>query len=201
MDVVHQRCAGIDVHKRFVTVAVRIGGAKPSVREFATDTANLLGLVDWLQEQKVDDVAMEATGAYWKPIYNLLEAAGLHPIIGNVTQMKGLPGRKTDVGDAEWICDLHRHGLVKPSFIPPRAQRELREVVRYRVMLVEERAAEANRIARVGANIKLASVATDILGESGRAMLAAMVNGTTDPEQLADLALGKDEPLPVETLA
>ena len=98
MDVVHQRCAGVDVHKRFVTVAVRIGGAKPSVREFATDTANLLGLVDWLQEQKVDDVAMEATGAYWKPIYNLLEDAGLHPIIGNATQMKGVPARKTDVG-------------------------------------------------------------------------------------------------------
>jgi transposase len=193
LEVVRERCAGLDVHKRFVTAAVILRGAKPVVREFATETPELLKLVDWLQELRVDDVAMEATGSYWKPVYNLLEAAGLRPIVGNAAMMKAVPGRKTDVKDAEWICDLHRHGLISPSFIPPRAQRELREVVDYRGSLIAERAAEANRIAKVleGANIKLGSVATDILGKSGRDMLAAIVGGTTDPEALASLARGR----------
>ena len=133
---------------------------------------------------------MESTGCYWKPVYNVLEATGLRPVVGNAMHMRGVPGRKTDVGDAEWICGLHRHGLVRASYIPPRAQRELRELVRYRQTLVEERADEANRIQKVleGANIKLGSVVTDILGVSGRAILAGLAGGIEDPQVLAGLA-------------
>jgi transposase len=156
--LVHERCAGIDVHKRQVTVCVQVPG-RHEVREFATDTAALPAMVDWLQELRIDDIAMEATGSYWKPVYNLIEATGMRPIVGNAADLKAVPGRKTDVKDAEWLCDLHRHGLVKPSFIPARAHRELRELSRYRSTVVAERAAEANRIAKVleGGNIKLAS--------------------------------------------
>lgn len=150
-------------------------------------------MVDWLQELRIDDVAMEATGSYWKPVYNLLEAAGMRPIVGNASHMKAVPGRKTDTKDAEWICDLHRHGLIKASFIPPRAQRELRELVGYRSTLIAERASEANRIAKVleGGNIKLGSVVTHILGKSSRNMLAALAAGIEDPRALADMAEGK----------
>jgi transposase len=192
--LVHERCAGIDVHKRQVTVCVQVPG-RHEVREFATDTAALLALVDWLQELRIDDIAMEATGSYWKPVYNLLEATGMRPIVGNAAHLKAVPGRKTDVKDAEWLCDLHRHGLVKPSFIPARAQRELRELARYRSTVVAERAAEANRIAKVleGGNIKLASVVTDILGASSRDMLAALARGVEDPEVLAKMARGRLE--------
>lgn len=192
--VVHERCAGIDVHKRQVTVCVQVPG-RHEIREFATDTAQLLSLVDWLQEFRVDDIAMEATGSYWKPVYNLLEASGLRPIVGNAAHLKAVPGRKTDVKDAEWLCDLHRHGLVKASFIPARAQRELRELVRYRSTIVAERAAEANRIAKVleGGNIKLGSVVTDMLGVSSREMLGALARGVEDPEVLAKMARGRLE--------
>lgn len=194
MAVVHERCAGIDVHKRQVTVCVQVPG-QHHIREFATDTRSLLSLADWLQELRVDDIAMEATGSYWKPAYNILEASGLRPIVGNAAHLKAVPGRKTDVKDAEWLCDLHRHGLVKASFIPARAQREVRELVRYRATIVAERAAEANRIAKVleGGNIKLGSVVTDILGVSSREMLAALARGVEDPEVLAEMARGRLE--------
>ena len=192
MDVIRERCAGIDVHKRQVTVHVHVPGHQET-REFATDTGALLKLVDWLQELRIDDVAMEGTGSYWKPVYNILEAAGLKPIIGNASHMKAVPGRKTDIKDAEWICDLHRLGLIRASFVPPRAQRELRELVTYRSTLIAERAGESNRIAKVleGGNIKLGSVVTDILGKSSRNMLAALAKGEDNPKVLADMAEGK----------
>ena len=192
MQVIRDRCAGIDVHKRQVTVCSCVPG-RQEMRAFATDTASLLTMVDWLQEWKIDDMAMEGTGSYWKPVYNLLEAAGMRPIVGNASHMKAVPGRKTDTKDAEWICDLHRHGLITASFIPPRAQRELREVVQYRSTLIAERASEANRIAKVleGANIKLGSVVTDILGKSSRKMLSALAAGVDDPKVLTDMAEGR----------
>ena len=162
------------------------------MRGFATDTASLLDMVDWLQSLRIDDVAMEATGSYWKLVYNLLEAAGMRPIVGNVSPMKAVPGRKADTKDAEWICELHRHGLIKASFIPARAQRELRELVAYRSTLVAARASEANRIAKVleGGNIKLGSVVSDILGKSSRSMLRALAAGEDDPKVLAAKAEG-----------
>lgn len=189
LSVVHERCAGIDVHKAKLMVFVQLP-REHALRVYGSDTGSLLDLADWLQGMNIVDVAMESTGSYWKPVYNVLEASGLRPVVGNATQMRGLPGRKTDVGDAEWICGLHRHGLVRPSYIPARAQRELRELVHYRQTLVEERADEANRIQKVleGANIKLGSVVTDILGASGRAMLEALVAGIEDPQVLAKLA-------------
>ena len=192
LDVVHARCAGIDVHKRQVTVCVDVPGVR-ELQEFGTDTASLLGLVDWLVDLRIADIAMEGTGSFWKPVYNLLEASGLRAIVGNAAHMKGVPGRKTDAKDAEWICDLHRHGLIKPSFIPARAQRELRELIHYRSTIIAERASEANRIAKVleGGNIKLSSVVTDILGKSSRKMLAALAEGVEDPRVLADMAEGR----------
>lgn len=193
LSVVRERCAGIDVHKARLMVFVQLPRGHEQ-RVYRADTGSLLDLADWLQALQVDDVAMESTGAYWKPVYNVLEGAGLRPVIGNATQMRGIPGRKTDVGDAAWICGLHRHGLIRPSYIPPRAQRELRELVRYRQSLVAERADEANRIQKVleGANIKLGPgvVVSDVLGVTGRAILQALASGIEDPEVLAGLAHG-----------
>lgn len=192
MKVLYEWCAGCDVHKDGVTVHV-VTPEEQVTRTLGTTTNALLVLVEWLLERKVTHVAMESTGVYWKPVYNLLEAAGLTVFVVNAAHMKAVPGRKTDVRDAAWICDLMRHGLLRPSFIPPRPQRELRELVRYRISLVEERADEANRIQKVleGGNIKLGSVVSDILGKSGRAILQAMAAGTTDPETLAGMAQGK----------
>jgi transposase len=155
-------------------------------------SADLLALSDWLAAAGCTHVAMEATGAYWKPIYNLLEDH-FAVLVVNAAHIKAVPGRKTDVRDAEWIADLLRHGLLRASFIPDRPQRELRELTRYRTTLVHERANEVNRLQKVleGANIKLASVATDILGKSGRAMLEALVAGTTDATALAQLSRGR----------
>ena len=193
LSVVHERCAGIDVHKARLMVFVQLP-REHQRRVYGADTGSLLDLVDWLQGLGVDAVAMESTGAYWKPVYNVLEGAGLRPVIGNATQMRGIPGRKTDVGDAEWICGLHRHGLIRPSYIPPRVQRELRELVRYRQSLVAERADEANRIQKVleGANVKLGPgvVVSDVLGATGRAIVQALASGIQDPEVLAGLARG-----------
>ncbi|HKX16698.1 MAG TPA: IS110 family transposase [bacterium] len=189
MKVVYERCAGCDIHKKAVTVHVVVpeGG---ETRTFGTTTTELLDAVEWLQTRRVTHLAIESTGVYWKPLYNLLEATGLTVFVVNAAHMKAVPGRKTDVQDAVWICDLMRHGLLKASFIPPRAQRELRELVRYRISLTQERADEANRIQKVleGGNIKLGSVVSDILGKSGRAILAAIVGGTSTPEELAALA-------------
>jgi len=192
MQVVYQRCCGLDVHQRSLTACV-ITPAGRSTRSFGTMTRALLALADWLEEEQVTQVAMEATGVYWKPVYNLLESHELTLLVVNAQHIKAVPGRKTDVQDAEWIADLLRHGLLRGSYIPGREQRELRELVRYRKALVRERSAEANRLQKTleGANIKLASVASDVLGKSGRAMLEALVAGTTDPEVLAALAKGR----------
>lgn len=192
MQVVHERSAGLDVHKKTVVACVLTPQGK-EIRTFSTVTADLMLLVEWLQERGCRAVAMESTGVYWKPIYNLLEAAELEPMVVNAQHIKAVPGRKSDVRDAEWIAQLLRHGLLRPSFIPDRGQRELRELVRYRRSVVEERTREANRLQKVleGANLKLGSVASDVLGRSGRDMLAAICQGTEDPVALAALARGR----------
>jgi transposase len=199
LKVLYERCAGCDIHKKAVTVHVVVpeGG---ETRTYGTTTTELLEAVDWLQACRVTHVAMESTGVYWKPLYNLLEATGLTVFVVNAAHMKAVPGRKTDVQDAVWICDLMRHGLLKPSFIPPRPQRELRELVRYRISLTQERADEANRIQKVleGGNIKLGSVVSDILGKSGRAILDAIATGTSTPEALAGLADSRVRATPAE---
>jgi transposase len=196
MEVTFPRCCGLDVHKKNV-VACRItpgpdGQPVKSVRSFATFTDDLLQLADWLVQEGVTHVAMESTGVYWKPIYNLLEDR-FTLLVVNASHIKTVPGRKTDVKDAEWIADLLRHGLLRPSFIPDRPQRQLRELTRYRTSLVEERAAQINRLQKTleGANIKLASVATDVTGVSARQILSALVSGQTDPETLVQLAKGR----------
>ncbi len=192
MDVIYERCCGIDVHKKMLMACIYTGRQK-EIREFGTMTEDIRKLVGWLQEKKCQAVAMESTGVYWKPVYNLLETEGMTLIVANAQHIKAVPGRKTDVKDAEWIADLARHGLIKSSFIPSREQRELREMARYRQDLVEERAREINRIQVVleGANIKLAGVLTDISGKSGMNMLEALIDGKTDAATLSDLALGR----------
>jgi transposase len=190
--VVRERCAGADVHKKTVVVHVITPKARET-RTFGTMTEDLLELVEWLESHGVVDVAMESTGVYWKPLYNILEAAGMKPVVANARHIKAVPGRKTDVCDAEWIAELHQHGLLPVSFIPDRSQRELRELVRYRRTLIQERAREASRIQKIleGANIKLGSVASNVLGVSGREMLQKIVAGVEDPEELAGLARGR----------
>lgn len=190
--VVHERCAGIDVHKRQVVVCV-LTPEQSEVRTYWTLTGDLLRMVQWLSSLAIEDVAMESTGVYWKPVYNVLEARGLRPVLGNARQMRRVPGRKTDVKDAEWIAELHRLGLVQASNVPSREQRELRELTRYRRSLVQERSRESQRLQKVleGANVKLASVASDVLGASGRDMLQALIKGEEDVQSIADLARGR----------
>jgi len=196
MEVVHERCCGLDIHKRTVVACLlRPGqGGQPEreVRSFSTMTRGLLELADWLQTAGCTHVAMASTGSFWKPLYNLLEGS-FELLLVNAQHLKAVPGRKTDVKDAAWIADLLRHGLLRASFVPGRPERELRELVRYRTSLIRERAAEVNRIQKVleGVNIKLAAVATNVVGVSGRAMLEALVAGNEDPEALADLARGR----------
>jgi transposase len=189
MEVVHPRCSGLDVHKKTVVACVTVPGRK-EVRTFGTVTAELLRLGDWLQEEGVTTVAMESTGVYWKPVFNVLETTGLEVLVVNAQHIKAVPGRKTDVKDAEWIADLLRHGLVRASFIPSRPQRELRELVRYRKTVVEQRSHLVQRIQKLleGANIKLSDVASDIVGVSGTAMLRALANGESDLDRLVELA-------------
>jgi len=191
MEVTYPRCCGLDVHKKTVVACV-ITSKVRETRTFSTMTDDLLKLNEWLMACEVTHVAMESTGVYWKPIYNLLED-NLTLILVNAQHIKALPGRKTDVQDAEWIADLLRHGLIKGSFVPDKEQRELRELTRYRRSLIQERARVVNRIQKVleGANIKLSSVATDITGVSGRAMLEAMDNGVNDPQKLAEMSKGR----------
>jgi transposase len=197
MDVLHARCCGVDVHKASVVACLLVpgsGGApEKEVRTFGTMTQDLLALVDWLVASGCTAVAMESTGSYWKPLYNLLEGVVAEVLVVNAAHIKQVPGRKTDVKDAEWLADLLRHGLLRASFIPDRPQRELRELTRYRTSLIRERAAEVNRVQKVleGANIKLAAVATDVTGVSSRAMLAALLGGSTDAAAMAQLARGK----------
>jgi transposase len=196
MDVIYPRCCGLDVHKRTVVACRVVPGpeGKPTkeIRTFETMTDDLLRLCDWLSAAGVTHVAMESTGVYWKPIYNLLEGS-FTLLLVNAQHSKAVPGRKTDVKDCEWVADLLRHGLLRGSFVPDQPQRELRELTRYRTSLVRARVAEVNRLQKTleGANIKLAAVATDIMGKSGREMLGALVAGTTDPAALAQLAKGK----------
>jgi len=191
MEVVNPRCCGLDVHKKTVVACV-ITPERRETRTFSTMTRDLLKLREWLTECKVSHVAMESTGVLWKPVYNLLEE-DFTVLVVNAYHMKAVPGRKTDVKDAEWIADLLRHGLVRGSFIPDRAQRELRELTRYRRGLIQQRADVLNRIQKVleGGNIKLSSVATDVVGVSGRAMLEAMIRGVEDPNVLAAMAKGR----------
>ena len=196
MDVVYARCAGLDIHKRSITACLLTPGpgGRPAkeVRGFGTMTADLLALGDWLAEAGATHVAMESTGVYWKPVWNLLEER-FTLLLVNAQHVKAVPGRKTDVRDAEWLAQLGRHGLLRPSFVPDRPQRELRELTRYRSSLVRERTAEVNRLQKTleGANIKLASVVSDVTGVSARAMLAELVAGQEDAAALADLAVGQ----------
>jgi transposase len=189
MDVIIERACGLDVHKDSITACIMTSDGK-EVRTFSTKTIFLLELIDWIKEQRCSHVAMESTSVYWKPIVNLLEAEGIEFLVVNAQHMKSLPGRKTDVKDAEWIAQLLRHGLLKASFIPNRTQRELRELVRYRRSIIEERARQHNRIQKVleGANIKLGSVVSDIMGVSAKDMLHAIAEGEDDPEKLSNLA-------------
>jgi len=204
MEIVHTHCAGLDVHKKTVVAAIIVPGPKPSgyqeTRTFGTMTADLLTLSDWLLAHGVTCVAMESTGEYWKPVFNMLES-DFQVLLVNAAHIKAVPGRKTDVNDAEWIADLLKHGLLKASFVPPLGQRELRDLTRHRSNFVRERVNLANRVQKVleSANIKLASVATDVLGVSGRAMLEALIAGQASPAEMAELAKGrlreKREPL------
>jgi len=192
MDVLYPCCAGLDVHKASVVACVRDArgsGVEQRLRTFGTTTADLLELADWLRACGCTHVAMESTGVYWKPVYAVIEAVAAIALV-NAQHLKTVPGRKTDVKDAAWIAELLQHGLLRGSFVPPREQRDLRELTRYRATLIDERARLANRIQKVleDAQIKLGDVASDVLGVSARAMLHAMAEGETDPERLADLA-------------
>jgi len=192
MEVIHRDCAGLDVHKKVVVAAIIAEGRPKEIRSFGTMTADLLELSDWLMSNGVTHVAMESTGEYWKPIFNILEN-NFEIMLVNAQHISKVPGRKTDVSDAEWIADLLRHGLLTASFIPPVGQRELRELTRFRSTFVKERATLVNRVQKVleSANIKLASVASDVVGVSGRAMLEAIIGGTATPEQMAELSKGR----------
>jgi len=180
MEVIYRRCCGIDVHKKSITACLNIGG-KQELREYGTTTRDIKELANWLIESECEMIAMESTGVYWKPLYNLFELLDLDAMVVNAAHMKALPGRKTDVKDAEWISNLLRHGLLKASFIPDREQRELREIARYRKSLTEERAREINRLQKIleGANIKLSSIVTDINGKSSRMLLDTIISGET----------------------
>jgi transposase len=193
MHSLYPHCAGLDVHKDSVFACVRHalpgGQVRQEVRTFATTTAALLGLADWLRAEGVTHVALESTGVYWKPVFHILEEA-CTVVLVNAQHIKAVPGRKTDVKDCQWIAQLLQHGLLKASFVPPAPIRELRDLTRHRQQLVGEKTRAANRLQKAleDANIKLASVASDILGKSGRAMLRALIAGETDPVKLADLA-------------
>jgi transposase len=193
MEVLYPRCAGLDVHKDSVVAAVRCVSPPRhhEVRSFVTTTQGLLALAEWLTSHGCTHVAMEATGVYWKPVWHLLEGH-VELVLANAQHVRNVPGRKTDVGDATWIADLLAHGLIRSSFVPPAAIQELRDLTRTRKQLVREIAQHSLRIQKVleDANLKLGSVLSDVLGHSGRAMLAAIIAGEEDPERLAALALG-----------
>jgi transposase len=193
MEVVHQRCAGLDVHKQSVVACVRLaagGEVKREVRTFGTTTGELLALSAWLAERKVTHAAMEATGVYWKPVWHILSEGGFELILANAGHIRNVPGRKTDVNDATWIADLLAHGLIRGSFVPEPAIQELRALMRTRKQLVREQAKHTQRLQKTleDANIKLDAAISDILGVSGRAIIEAMIAGKTDPNALAELA-------------
>lgn len=193
MQTINWRCCGLDVHKKTICACIRVtspdGSVGDEVRTFSTMTRGILALRDWLTEQQVGVLAMESTGVYWKPIWNLLEDQ-FEMLLVNAHHIKHVPGRKTDVQDCQWIAQLLACGLLAPSFVPPRPQRQMRELTRHRATLVQEKSRLANRIQKVleDANIKLASVATDVLGVSGRAMLKSMIDGQSDAATLAEMA-------------
>jgi transposase len=193
MEVLHPRCAGLDVHKDNVVACVRLADdtLTQQVRTFSTTTPGLLALLDWLIEHAVTHVAMEATGVYWKPVWHVLEGHA-ELVLGNAQHIRNVPGRKTDVNDAMWIADLLAHGLIRGSFVPPNATQELRDLARTRKQLVREVAQHSLRLQKTleDANIKVASVLSEILGKSGRAMVRALIAGETDPRRLAELAQG-----------
>lgn len=196
MEILHERCAGLDVHKKNVKACFsgpsKGGHRSKETRTYLTMTQNLLEMRDWLKEQGCTHIAMEATGVYWKPIYNLLEG-DFEILVVNAHHIKTVPGRKTDVKDAEWIADLLAHGLLSASFIPSAPQRELRELTRYRTSLVEERAREVNRLQKTleDTNLKLGDVVSDVMGKASRLILAAIVERETDAARLASLAAGR----------
>jgi transposase len=196
MEVVHSHCAGLDVHKKTVTSALQVPDPKKGwyqeTRTFDTMTADLLELSDWLLQHGVTHVAMESTGEYWKPVFNILEQ-NFEVILVNAQHIKAVPGRKTDVNDAEWIADLLKHGLLRASFIPPEGQRELRDLTRERSNFVRARSTFVNRVQKVleGTNIKLASVASSVVGVAGRAILEALIHQNATPTEMAELAKGK----------
>ena len=187
MEVVYRCCCGIDVHKKIIVACLNQGGEQ-SLREFGTTTSEIKSLATWLTESGCEIIAMESTGVFWKPLYNLFELMDLDAMVVNAAHMKALPGRKTDVKDAEWIADLLRHGLLKASYIPSREQRELREITRYRKSLTEERCRETNRLQKIleGANIKLDSVVKDINGKSARKLLEK-----TSEEEISKMIHGR----------
>jgi transposase len=192
----YEKCAALDVHKKTVVACVRTtdkeGVVETEVKTFGTTTPDLLKMADWLHEWKVTIVAMESTGEYWKPVFNLLEG-NVEVVLVNARHVKQVPGRKTDVKDSEWLAELLSYGLLKASFIPAKPQRDLRDLTRYRRNLVQERSRVVNRLQKVleHANIKLASVASDVMGVSGRQMMSALVKGESDPKLMAELAKGR----------
>ncbi|MEV6945523.1 IS110 family transposase [Streptomyces sp. NPDC051172] len=197
MDVLEERCGGADLSKADVKVCIRVPGAgkraRYEIRSFSTMSDGLLELRDWLVANGITRIGMEATASFWKPLFYLLEATeGIEPWLLNAQHIKTVPGRKTDVKDCQWICRLVEHGLVRPSFVPPRDIRQLRDLTRYRTETVRDRARDVNRLAMFleDAGIKLSSVVSDITGRSARAMLDALVAGERDPRMLANLALG-----------
>lgn len=196
MDSVVERCAGLDVHQASITACVRVpkegGGRSQEIQTFRTTTAGLITLRDWLASYQVTLVGMESTGVYWRAPFYMLEDA-FEVWLLNAQHLHNVPGRKTDVADSAWICQLVEHGLVRPSFVPPKPIRELRDLTRYRKALIEERGREVQRLHKVleDAGIKLASVASEVLGVSGRLMMEALVAGTRDPAILAELAKGR----------
>ena len=196
METLVERGCGLDVHQATVVACLLIvlknGKVHKQIRTFGTTTRELLSLRAWLLAEGCTHVAMESTGVYWKPVYAILEGA-LEIVVANAQHVKKVPGRKTEVKDAEWIADLLCHGLLRSSFVPPKPIRELRDLTRYRRKLVESQAAERNRLLKLleTANIKLASVATDVFGVSGRLMLRALIEGKATPQEMAELAKGR----------
>jgi transposase len=204
MKVIHPSCAGLDVHQKTITACVRIaskGHVRRETRTFGTATAELLELVDWLEEHRCTHVAMEATGVYWKPVWHVLEGH-FELVLAHPAQVKNMPGRKSDVSDAGWIADLLAHGLIRASFVPPAPIQELRELTRTRKQFIREVARETQRIQKTleDANIKLTGFISDILGVSGRAILRALIAGETDPHQLLQLTQGRLKASNVELL-
>lgn len=196
MRVMYERCCGLDIHQASIAACALIsekGKIQEETRRFGTMTGDLQGLAEWLEQKEIRHVAMESTGIYWKPVWNILEPAGMELLLANAQEVKVVPGRKTDQNDCQWIADLHKHGLLRKSFVPPRPIRDLRDLTRTRAILTQEHTAVCNRIQKVleDANIKLGSVASDVFGASGRAILQALMKEETDAEALAELSKGR----------